>query len=123
MLLIHGTTRRRAERIIARGPDPEYRDRTELPHKDGFSTYASWAQQDDLGSSRDYAVMKHLDFPNEGEPVILKMEVPDGVVARAVDRYYPLAQGIIVFNYGHGIEELLAVWPQVAATAIIEVVK
>ena len=43
---------------------------------------------------------------------ILVIEVPEEVVAAAVDEVLlPLNQGIVQFDVGAGLEELLAAWP------------
>jgi hypothetical protein len=51
-------------------------------------------------------------FQNEGGPIIVVMEVPDQIIARAVDEvYFPLSQGVVQFDEGAGLEELRAAWP------------
>ena len=59
----------------------------------------------------EYARGKAKKFPDEGEPVILVVDVPDEVVQRAVTEWYPLSQGLVQFDSGAGLEELVAAWP------------
>lgn len=63
-----------------------------------------------LGSPASYARGKARQFPNEGGPVILAVEVPEELVQRAVNFYFPLSQGLVQFDRGAGLEELLAAW-------------
>jgi hypothetical protein len=110
MILLHGTTRHRAEQILARGPDPNFVE----PggggiRAEGFSTCLEGGPFP-LGTPRQYAVRKAADFPGEGGPVILAVDVPDGVVASAVDEYLPLSHGVVQFDEGRGLEELRAAW-------------
>ena len=39
MILLHGTTRRRAEQILNLGPDPRFREPGGQATEDGFSMY------------------------------------------------------------------------------------
>ena len=109
--LLHGTTRSRAERIVANGPDPKFIEPGGGPQAREFSTYLENGPFL-LGSPEEYACSKALGFPNEGGAVILVIEVPEEVVAAAVDEVLlPLNQGIVQFDVGAGLEELLAAWP------------
>ncbi len=38
-------------------------------------------------------------------------DVPDDIVQRAVNDRFPLSQGLIQFDFGAGLEELIAAWP------------
>ncbi len=42
MNLLHGTTRRRTEHILAHGPDPRFREPGGLATEDGFSMYLNY---------------------------------------------------------------------------------
>jgi len=110
MELRHGTTRRRAEQIVQRGPDPHFREPGGQPGDDGFSMCVA-AGQFPFGTPAEYARGKAKQFPNEGGPVILIVDVPDDIVAKAVNEWFPLSQGLIQFDTGAGLEELLAAWP------------
>jgi hypothetical protein len=111
MILLHGTTRNRAERIIREGPNPWYVE----PHSqapEGKFYACTDAGPFHFGSPHEYARRKAAAFPDEGGPVILEMEVPENVVALAIDEeWFPLRQGLVVFEEGKGLEELLAAWP------------
>ncbi len=118
MILEHGTTRHRAERIAANGPDPNYREPVALPSRqgDGFSTLRQWFPADVVGDPEDYARGKAAQFPDEGGPVVLRLDVPDEVVTATDTVIYPPEHGLVVFDAGYGLEELLAAWPRVKAT-------
>lgn len=64
-----------------------------------------------FGTPADYARGKAKEFPDEGGPVILKVDVPDDIIARAVNEWFPLSQGLVQFDEGAGLEELIAAWP------------
>jgi hypothetical protein len=63
-----------------------------------------------LGTPEEYARRKAALFPNEGGPVTLAVDVPDDILAVAVDPYFPLSQGVVQFDPGAGLEELRAAW-------------
>ena len=50
-------------------------------------------------------------FPDEGGPVILTVEVPDAIVQKPLNDWFPLSQGLVQFDVGSGLEELIAAWP------------
>jgi hypothetical protein len=107
--LLHGTTRRRPDRIIASGPDP----RSVENGAEGFSTCLE-SGPFPLGTPADYARGKAALFPEEGGAVIPVIEVPDEIIAVAKDEFFPLSQGIVQFDPGRGLEELQAAWPTLA---------
>ena len=49
-------------------------------------------------------------FPEEGGPVILVVDVSDEILLRAVTNWFPLSQGLVRFDPGTGLEELIARW-------------
>jgi hypothetical protein len=109
--LHHGTTRRRAERIVATGPDPDFVEPGGLERAEGFSTGLPNGPFP-VGEPKDYARRKAALFPTEGGPVILEVEVPDHILALAADEaLLPLSQGIVQFDEGAGLEELRGAWP------------
>jgi len=59
----------------------------------------------------EYARGIAAEFPDEGGPVILVVDVPEDIIARAINDWFPLSQGLIQFDPGAGLEELLAAWP------------
>jgi hypothetical protein len=56
-------------------------------------------------------VAKRSSLPDEGSPVILVVDVPDDIVQRAANDWFPLSQGLVQFDPGAGLEELIAAWP------------
>lgn len=109
-ILLHGTTRHRAERLLTVGPDPDFIEPGEGARAEGFSTCLE-SGPFPLGTPVEYARRKATGFPSEGGPVILAIDVPDEVIALAMDEeYFPLTQGIVQFDEGAGLEELRAVW-------------
>jgi hypothetical protein len=107
-ILLHGTTRHRAERIVANGPDPDYVE-PGGPKAEGFSTCLEGGPFP-LGTPEEYARRKAALFPNEGGPVTLAIDVPDDIIALAVNPYLPLSQGVVQFDPGAGLEGLRAAW-------------
>ena len=111
-ILLHGTTRQRAERIVARGPDPRFIEPGGGPKAENFSTYLEEGPYL-FRTPQEYAWRKARGFPNEGGPVILRMVVPEEIIALAVTEYLPQSQGLIQFDVGGGLEGLLSAWPQI----------
>lgn len=113
-ILLHGTTRHRAERLLVRGPDPDFIEPDGGPRAENFSTCLE-SGPFPLGTPEEYARRKAAGFPNEGGPAILAVDVPDDIIALAVDEvYFPLSQGFVQFDsppVGAGLEELRAAWP------------
>jgi hypothetical protein len=110
-ILLHGTTRHRAGQIEARGPDPDFIEPGGGSRAEGFSTCLQGGPFP-LGTPEEYARRKAAGFPDEGGPVILAVDVPDDIIALAVDEvYFPLSQGVVQFDEGAGLEELRAAWP------------
>ena len=64
-----------------------------------------------FGTPEDMPAAKPQEFPDEGGPVILVVDVPQEIVGRAVNEWFPLSQGLIQFDSGNGLEELIAAWP------------
>ena len=76
MLLQHGTTRQRAEAILAKGPDINYREGNN--RAEGFFVVpAGLIPDDELGSATSYARAKanNKDFSGEGGPAIVEFEL------------------------------------------------
>lgn len=115
----HGTTRRRAERLLAVPPEPLYVE----PKGDyanrarGFSTAIKGAPDVGLGTPEAYARSKDGNFPDEGGPVILEVEVPGWIVDIVRDDLElgpGAASGGVRFEPGVGLEELIQSWPTLA---------
>lgn len=113
MMLLHGTTRVRAEQILQHGPNPRFQEPGGPTSDDGFSMNVE-AGPFLFGTPADYARGKAEQFPDEGGPVILAVDVPDEIVQRAVNEWFPLSQGLVQFDIGAGLEELVAVWSTLA---------
>jgi hypothetical protein len=64
-----------------------------------------------FGSVEEYARGKAREYPDQGGPVILAVDVPDDIVQMAVNEWFPLSQGLVQFDSGSGLEELVATWP------------
>lgn len=110
MILPQGTTRHRAEMIVKVGPNPAYQEPGGCHWPDGFSMYVEGLPDRDLETPEKYALLKAANFPSEGDPVILAIDVPDEIVRLAETPWLPLSRGLVQFDYGAGIEELLKVW-------------
>lgn len=109
-ILLHGTTRHRAEQILLRGPDANFTEPGSETKAENFSTCLE-SGPFPLRTPQDYARLKGAGFPSEGGAVILIMDVPDEIIALAVDdSYLPLSQGVVQFDKGCGFEELLSAW-------------
>ncbi len=110
MILMHGTTRVRAEQILQHGPNPHFREPGGQECEEGFSMNVE-AGPFLFGKPADYARGKARQFPDEGGPVILMVDIPDDIVQRAANDWFPLSQGLVQFDPGAGLEELVAAWP------------
>jgi hypothetical protein len=109
-ILRHGTTLYRAERIMAERPDPGFIEPGGGSKAEGFSTCLEFGPFP-LGTPEEYARRKAAGFPNEGGPAILVVDVPDDIIALAVDEaFFPLSQGVVQFDEGAGLEELRTAW-------------
>src|SRR5437764_10539449 len=103
-VLLHGTTRRRAEQIMAQGPDPDFVEPGGGARAEGFSTCLQ-SGPFPFGTAEEYARRKATGFPNEGGPVILAVDVPDAIIALAADEvYFPRSQGLVQFDAVAGLE-------------------
>jgi hypothetical protein len=118
-VLLHGTTRHRAEQILARGPNSDFIEPGGGPRAEGFSAYLENGPFP-LGTPQEYARCKAAGFPDEGGPAILAVDVPDEIIALAVDEeYLPLSHGIVQFDERAGLEELCAVWPKLRKQIVL----
>jgi hypothetical protein len=113
MILLHGTTRVRAEQIRQYGPNARFQEPGGQAGDDGFSMSLE-AGPFHFGTPAEYARGKSKEFPNEGGPVILAVDVPDELVREAANEWFPLSQGLVQFDPGAGLEELIAAWPTLA---------
>ena len=110
--LLHGTTECRGARIMLRGPDPDFIEPGGITKAQSFSLYLQ-SGPFVFGRPEEYARRKAARFPAEGRPVILIVDVPESIIALAIDDvYFPLSQGLVQFDLGKGLEELRAVWSE-----------
>ncbi|MBY0229717.1 MAG: hypothetical protein K2W96_10595 [Gemmataceae bacterium] len=113
-LLFHGTTLIRACRIEAAGPDPDWIEPGGTTPAENFSACLPSGPFAASGRPESYACLKAAavlrDGRDEGGPAILLMEVPDGIIALAVDEHMPLSQGFVRFDQGPALSALLAAW-------------
>jgi hypothetical protein len=111
-ILLHGTTRYRAERIVANGPDLDFIEPGGHPPADEFSALLDTGRTDIVGSAEEYAIRKAANFPDEGGPVVLAVEVPDVIVDLTFDAFLPRSQGLDQFDRGgEALRLLLQAWP------------
>jgi hypothetical protein len=119
--LHHGTTLWRAQRIMAGGPDPNFAE-PHGPRAEYFSTAYADPTLRHMGHPEDYARLKAANFPNEGGPVILEIEVPawvvDVVLADPIGSALARS-GEVRFDPGVGLEELLGAWPTIPKRVIV----
>lgn len=108
--LLHGTTRARAEQIVAQGPDPDFLEPGSHVRAEGFSTCLE-SGPFLFGNPEEYACRKAALFPGEGGAVIVKMDVPENIVEKACSQWFPRGHGLIQFDREQGLEELLLAWP------------
>src|SRR6516225_9842254 len=107
--LQHGTTRKRAEAILANRPDPKFVEPGGLDTADGFSTAPAEGPFPE-GSPIEYAMLKARLFPDEGGPAIVELEVSEALVQMTwpeIGVRDLLSGGDIRFQARSGLEELL----------------
>lgn len=124
MVLHHGTTRQRAGAILLGGPDVNFREPNGTT-ADGFSTTLGNGPTD-LGSAEDYARLKAANFPSEGGPAILAIEIPDDLADTMIGGVGELIAGKalnvgseIRFEPGGGLEQLLVAWPSLTKSVTL----
>ncbi len=113
MILLHGTTRFRAEQIQQQGPNARFQESGGQAWEDGFSLSLETGPFL-FGTPEEYAHGKARAFPDEGGPVILVVDVPEDIVQRAVNEWFPISQGLVQFDAGAGLEELTVAWANLA---------
>ena len=92
------------------GPNPRFREPGGFGWDNGFSMNAEFGPF--LFSTPEvYARGKAKQFPDEGGPALLAVEVPEEIVREAANAWFPINQGLVQFDQGSGLEELLESWP------------
>lgn len=117
--LRHGTTLRRAERLLLTGPDAEFVEPggDRYSRAGGFSAVVAEEADIGLGAAERYARAKAANFPSEGGPVILEVEVPEWIVDILRNDPYAgmvVASGEVRFEPDLGLVELRQAWPTLA---------
>jgi hypothetical protein len=125
VILHHGTTLKRAERIVKSGPGPRYVEPCGSFHNpaEAFSTGFPGVPDIGLKTPEDYARMKAGNFPGEGGAVILEIEVPEWIVDIVRNDWIlgPAAKtNEVRFCPGYGLEELLRAWPTLTMRVLPE---
>lgn len=64
-----------------------------------------------FGRPEDYARGKASEFPEEGRPAIVSVDIPDDIVQTAINEWFPISQGLVQFDLGAGLDQLLRAWP------------
>jgi hypothetical protein len=107
MWLLHGTTRTRAESIFQRGPDVNFVEPGGLGIAENFS-FTAEGMPSAVGDSVAYARGKGTAFPNELGPAVVGVDVPDDVVRMAAVEHLSLYAGVIEYDEGADLVELVA---------------
>jgi hypothetical protein len=112
-ILLHGTTRQRAEQILAHGPDPDFTEPGGVRDRDRAETFWTCLASGpfDLGTPEEYARRKAALFQNEGGPAIVVVDVPDDLLALTDQVFFPLTRGVVPFEEGTALAALRAAWP------------
>jgi hypothetical protein len=115
-VLRHGTTRTRAERLLLVPPDAAFVEPGGDHHSraDGFSAVLAGQAGSSLGTAEQYARTKATNFPSEGGPVILEVEVPEWIVDILRNDPFAgmvVASGEVRFEPDLGLPELQQAWP------------
>jgi hypothetical protein len=116
VVLRHGTTLHRSQRLLTTPPDPDFVEPGGDPstRTGGFSAVVAGQGTFSLGTPEQYARLKAQNFPNEGGPAIPEAEVPEWIIdilrndpiAAAV-----MASGEVRFEPDLGLAELQQAWP------------
>jgi hypothetical protein len=99
----------RAEQIMRDGPSPLFQEPGAQARECGFSMTLEDGPFH-FGTPEEYARGKALEFPNEGGPAIVAVDVPEDIVQQAANEWFPLSQGLVQFDPNAGLEELRAAW-------------
>jgi hypothetical protein len=116
VILFHGTTLWRAQQILSGGPNPDFVERGGNTPAEDFSACLPFGPFECTDTPEQYAWGKSRaaigEGRDEGGPAILIVDVPDDIIALAVDEWFPLTQGFVQFDRGPSLTALLAAWPK-----------
>lgn len=123
-LLRHGTTERRASQLLIDGPNADYIEAggDRYSRAEGFSTTVAGASDVGLGTVEQYASRKAFNFPDEGRPAVIEVEVPGDILDIVSDDPIGRASaesGDVRFEVGLGLDELRRAWPTLPKRVIL----
>jgi hypothetical protein len=114
-ILFHGTTLWRARQILAGGPSPDFIEPGGNVPAENFSACLTFGPFECTERPEEYAWGKARaavrEGRDEGGPAMLIVDVPDEIIALAVDEWMPLSNGFVQFDRGPSLAALLAAWP------------
>lgn len=114
-ILFHGTTLWRAQQILEGGPNPDFLEPGGHTPAESFSACLAFGPFACIGRPEEYAWGKARTSVSEGRDecgaAVLIVNVPDDLIALAVDEWFPLSQGFVQFDRGPSLDALLAAWP------------
>lgn len=120
--LFHGTTLWRARQILTNGPSADFIEPGGTTPAENFSACLPFGPFACTDRPETYALRKanaaSLEGRDEGGPALLLTDVPDPIIALAVDEFFPLSQGFVQFDLGSGLESLQSAWPNLAKRII-----
>jgi hypothetical protein len=115
-ILFHGTTLWRARQILGSGPAVDFIEPGGVSPAENFSACLTFGPFECTEKPEVYAWGKTkaaaLEGRDEGGQAILIVDIPDDIIALAVDAWFPLNQGFVQFDRGPSMEALLAAWPR-----------
>jgi hypothetical protein len=107
MWLLHGTTLARAESIVQHGPDIDFVEPGAAGIAENFS-FTAEGTPSAVGDSLTYARGKAIACPNELGPAVVAVDVPEEVVRMAAVEHLSLFVGLIEYDEGADLGELVA---------------
>lgn len=116
MILFHGTTFWPASQVLGGGPDPDFVEPGGNTPAESFSACLPFGPFECTDTPEEYAWGKSRaaarEGRDEGGAAILIVDVPDDIIALAVDEWFPLTQGFVQFDRGPSLGALRAAWPR-----------
>src|SRR5260370_27106035 len=115
-ILFHGTTLRRARQLLGAGPNPDFIEPGGNTPAENFSACLPFGPFDCTERPEEYAWGKaraaNGEGRDEGGPAILIRDIPDDIIALAVDEWFPLSQGFVQCDRGPSLAAVRAAWPE-----------
>ena len=98
LILFHGTTVWRAQLLLERGPDPDFIEPAGNTRAENFSACLPFGPFECTDRPEEYAWGKARAAAREGRDegghALLIVDVPDGIIALAVDESVPPESGV-----------------------------